>query len=319
MKKTYILLGISLLVLSIGSLFLGVSTMTLGEILSGNNEHLRILLVSRLPRLLSVLVTGIGMSISGLIMQQLTRNRFVSPTTAATIDFARLGMLVSLFIFGGASLFQRLAFSFASSLGGTFLFMAFMKRIKFQNTIFIPLIGIMLGNVVSSATMFIALRFDLVQNINNWAQGNFATILRGNYELIFISIPLVVVAFAYAQKFTIAGMGEDFSTNLGLNYNTIVNIGLVIIALISASIVVTVGMIPFVGLIVPNLVAMRLGDNLKHTLPVTALVGGLFLLGADMISRLVVFPHEISISLVVGVIGSGLFLYLLMKGRTYGT
>jgi len=200
------------------------------------------------------------------------------------------------------------------------LFMVFMRRIKFQNTIFIPLIGIMLGNVVSSATMFIALRYDLVQNINNWAQGNFATILRGNYELIFVSVPLVVVAFVFAQKFTIAGMGEDFSTNLGLNYQVIVNIGLVIIALISASIVVTVGTIPFVGLIVPNLVAMRVGDNLKHTLPLTALAGALFLLASDMISRIVVFPHEISISLVVGVIGSGLFLYLLMKrGRSYGS
>ena len=291
--------------------------MTLSEILRGDGDHLKILFVSRVPRLLSVLITGIGMSISGLIMQQLTRNKFVSPTTAATIDFARLGMLLSIFFFAGATLFQRLAFSFASSLLGTFLFMSIMKKVKFQNTLFIPLIGMMLGSVVNSITMFIALRFDLVQNINSWAQGSFSTILRGNFELIYLSLPLVVIAFLFAQKFTIAGMGEDFSTNLGLNYNQIVNIGLIIIALISACIVVTVGTIPFIGLIIPNIVSLWLGDNLKHTLSFTAIIGALFLLICDIISRVIVFPHEITISLTVGIIGSVVFLYLLVRGQAH--
>lgn len=317
MKRMYVIFLALLIILSVGSLFIGVSTMTLGEILSGDDEQLMILLASRIPRLISVLITGVGMSISGLIMQQLTRNRFVSPTTAATIDFARLGMLLSIFFFAGATLTQRLLFSFASSLAGTFLFMSIMKRIKFQNTLFIPLIGIMLGNVVNAITMFIALRFDLVQNINTWAQGSFATILRGNFELIYISLPLVIIAFLFAQKFTIAGMGEDFSKNLGVNYTVVVNIGMIIIALISASIVVTVGTIPFIGLIIPNIVSIWLGDNLKHTLSFTAIIGALFLLISDIISRLIIFPHEVTISLTVGIIGSVVFLFLLVRGQAY--
>lgn len=317
MKRMYVIFLALLIILSVGSLFIGVSTMTLGEILSGDDEQLMILLASRIPRLISVLITGVGMSISGLIMQQLTRNRFVSPTTAATIDFARLGMLLSIFFFAGASLTQRLLFAFASSLAGTFLFMSIMKRIKFQNTLFIPLIGIMLGNVVNAITMFIALRFDLVQNINTWAQGSFATILRGNFELIYISLPLVIIAFLFAQKFTIAGMGEDFSKNLGVNYTVVVNIGMIIIALISASIVVTVGTIPFIGLIIPNIVSIWLGDNLKHTLSFTAIIGALFLLISDIISRLIIFPHEVTISLTVGIIGSVVFLFLLVRGQAY--
>jgi len=317
LKKKYFILLTILIILSGISLFIGVSTVTFSEILQGDGDQLHILIISRIPRLLSVLITGVGMSISGLIMQQLTRNKFVSPTTAATIDFARLGMLLSLFFFTSASLTQRLIFSFVSSLVGTFLFMTIMRKVKFQNTLFIPLIGMMLGSVVNSITMFIAVRFDLVQNINSWAQGSFSTILRGNFELIYLSLPLVVIAFIYAQKFTIAGMGEDFSTNLGLNYNAIVNIGLVIIALISACIVVTVGTIPFIGLIIPNIVSIWLGDNLKHTLSFTAIIGALFLLVCDIISRLVVFPHEITISLTVGVIGSVIFLYLLVRGQSH--
>ena len=87
--------------------------MTLSAILNGDSHQLYILFVSRIPRLLSVTVTGIGMSICGLIMQQLTRNKFVSPTTAATMDFAKLGMLVAMVFFAGASIMHKMLFAFA--------------------------------------------------------------------------------------------------------------------------------------------------------------------------------------------------------------
>ena len=289
LKKRY--LATLLIILSVISVFIGVSEVTLSAILNGDSHQLYILFVSRIPRLLSVCVTGIGMSICGLIMQQLTRNKFVSPTTAATMDFAKLGMLIAMVFFAGASLVHKMLFAFICSLFGTFLFMGIMKQVKFQNSLFIPLIGMMLGNVVNSITSFIAYQFDLVQNISSWAQGDFTNIMKGNYELLYLSIPLVVVAFLYANKFTIAGMGEDFSTNLGLNHKWIV----------------------IIGLIVPNIVSMYLGDNLKHSLGHTALLGAVFLLICDVIGRLVIYPYEVSIGLTVGIIGSVIFLYMLMR------
>ena len=90
LKKRY--LATLLIILSVISVFIGASEVTLSAILNGDSHQLYILFVSRIPRLLSVCVTGVGMSICGLIMQQLTRNKFVSPTTAATMDFAKLGM-----------------------------------------------------------------------------------------------------------------------------------------------------------------------------------------------------------------------------------
>ena len=314
LKKRYLIL--LLIILSIISVFIGASNITLSEILGGNVDQLYILLVSRIPRLLSIWVTGVGMSICGLIMQQLTRNKFVSPTTAATIDFAKLGMLIAMLFFAGASPLSKMFFAFICSLAGTFLFMGILKRLKFQNSLFIPLIGMMLGNIVSSITTFIAYQFDLVQNISSWAQGNFTNVMKGNFELIYISIPLIVIAFLYANQFTIAGMGEDFSTNLGLNHKWIVNIGLTIVALITSVIVITIGSIPFIGLIVPNIVSMYLGDNLKHSLGHTALMGAVFLLICDIIGRLVIYPYEVTIGLTVGVIGSVIFLFLIMGRKS---
>ena len=311
MRKRYLIILLG--VLSVISVFIGASDVTLSSILNGDSQQLYILFISRIPRLLSVCVTGVGMGICGLIMQQLTRNKFVSPTTAATMDFAKLGMLIAMVFFAGASLVHKMVFASICSLLGTFLFMGIMKQVKFRNSLFIPLIGMMLGNVVNSITSFIAYQFDLVQNISSWAQGDFTNIMKGNYELLYLSIPLVFIAFLYANKFTIAGMGEDFSANLGLNHKWVVNVGLTIIALITSVIIITVGSIPFIGLIVPNVVSMYLGDNLKRGLWHTALMGALFLLACDVIGRIVIYPYEVSIGLTVGVIGSIIFLYMLMR------
>ncbi|SDL00652.1 ABC transporter permease [Natronincola ferrireducens] len=312
MKKRYLV--IALIVLSFMSLFVGVKNISFLDIIGFEDEKIQILLISRIPRLVSIIVGGVSMSIGGLIMQQLTRNKFVSPTTAATVDSARLGILVSLLLFSSSSSFTKMLISFIFALAGTFLFLKIMKGIKLKNKIFIPLVGIMLGNIIDSITTFFAYRYELVQNISSWLQGDFSMVIKGRYELLYLSIPLVVMAFIYANQFTVAGMGEDFSSNLGLNHSKVVNIGLVIVALSTSLVVITVGRIPFLGLIIPNIVTIYRGDHLKNNLVPTALLGAVFLLFCDILGRLIIYPYEISIGLTVGVIGSFLFLYLLLRG-----
>ncbi|MGE7853580.1 ABC transporter permease [Bacillus paramycoides] len=315
MKKRY--LFIMLIVLSIASIFIGVKDISLMDILHWDQDKMQVVFISRLPRLISIIVAGVSLSISGLIMQQLSRNKFVSPTTAGTMDSAKLGVLVSLMLFTTASPLEKMLVAFVFALAGTFLFMQILKRIKFKDAIFIPLVGIMFGNIISSVTTFFAYKYDLIQNINSWLQGDFSMIMKGRYELLYLSIPLVIIAFLYANRFTVAGMGEDFAANLGMNYNRVLNIGLVIVSLISALVVLTVGMIPFLGLIIPNIVSIYRGDNLKNSLPHTALLGAVFVLACDILGRVVIYPYEISIGLTVGVIGSGIFLYLLMRRNAY--
>ncbi|MFJ8356360.1 ABC transporter permease [Bacillus paramycoides] len=315
MKKRY--LFIMLIVLSIASIFIGVKDISLMDIVHWDQDKMQVVFISRLPRLISIIVAGVSLSISGLIMQQLSRNKFVSPTTAGTMDSAKLGVLVSLMLFTTASPLEKMLVAFVFALAGTFLFMQILKRIKFKDAIFIPLVGIMFGNIISSVTTFFAYKYDLIQNINSWLQGDFSMIMKGRYEILYLSIPLVIIAFLYANRFTVAGMGEDFATNLGMNYNRVLNIGLVIVSLISALVVLTVGMIPFLGLIIPNIVSIYRGDNLKNSLPHTALLGAVFVLACDILGRVVIYPYEISIGLTVGVIGSGIFLYLLMRRNAY--
>lgn len=313
MKTIYIF--ILLVILSIVSLFTGVHDIGLMDIISGNAEAINIMMLTRVPRLVSIITAGMAMSIGGVIMQQISNNKFVSPTTAATMDSAKLGALVSMLLFSSAGLSEKMIISFAFSLAGTFIFMKILKKVKVKNAIFIPLVGIMVGNVIGSITDFFAYKYNLVQNMSSFLQGDFSMISKGNYELLFVTVPLLIIAFMYANKFTIIGMGEDISKNLGLNFTRISNIGVTIVALMSALVVITVGSIPFVGLIVPNIVSIFRGDNLSKNIGITSVFGAVFLLACDIIGRIIIFPYEVPISLTVGVIGSVVFLYLIFRGK----
>ncbi len=315
MKKRYLLAAT--VVLSIVSLFIGVVDIKPSDLLDFESEETRLFIISRIPRLVAILLAGAGMSIAGLIMQSLSRNKFVSPTTAGTLDATKLGVLISMMFFTNVTYFQKISFAFLFALAGTLLFMQILNRIKFKDAIFIPLIGLMFGNILSSITTFFAYKADIIQNISAWLQGDFSLMMKGRYELLYISVPVLILAYIYANRFTVAGMGEDFAKNLGLSYKFIVNLGLVLVALISTTVVLTVGVIPFLGLIIPNIISLFKGDNLAKTLPHTALLGMSFLLFCDIIGRVLIFPYEIPISMTVGVIGSAIFLIMLFRGKAY--
>ena len=311
MKK--ILLFLVLIILSVVSLFLGAKSITFIDVLKGNAQSLQIFLISRVPRLVSILVAGVGMSVCGLIMQQISQNKFVSPTTGATIDSAQLGMIVAIILFPSAGLMEKSIISFVFALIGTFIFMIFLRNIKIKNAVFVPLVGIMFGNVIGSMTTFLGYKFDLLQSVSSWTQGNFSMVLKGNYELLYLSIPLMAITIFYANKFTVAGMGKDFAKNLGLNYESIVNIGLIIVSLVTVTVVVTVGSIPFIGLIVPNLVSYFKGDNMKANIFYTGIIGALFVLICDIIGRVIIYPYELPIGVMVVVIGSVIFLFIVLS------
>lgn len=312
--KGYTLL-ICLVIMSIISLFVGVSQLSITDIFHLTKEQLNILLSSRIPRTVSILISGSTLALAGLIMQQMMQNKFVSPTTAGTMEWAKLGILISLVCFPQGHILLKLAFAVLCSLFGTFLFVKLIEMIRGKEVIFVPLLGIMLGGIVSSFTTFIALRTNAVQSIGNWLNGNFAIITSGRYEILYLSIPLLIITYIFANHFTIAGMGKDFSHNLGVNYEQIVRIALFITASITALVVVTVGTLPFLGLIVPNIISIYRGDHLKNALPHTMMLGACFVLFSDIIGRLIVYPFEINIGLTIGVFGTVIFLVLLMKGR----
>lgn len=314
-----IVLGALLLVASIASLFIGAVDIRLSSLFaSGDGMELKIFLLARVPRLLAILCTGIGMSVSGLIMQQLCMNKFVSPSTGATIQSAQFGILLSLVFVPAIGLWGRVMLSFAMAILGTWIFVWFIQRIQFKNAALVPLIGIMFGNVLGGITNFIAYKFEVTQQLSSYFVGSFALIIKGNYELVWLAVPLVVIAFLFANYFNIAGMGQDFAQNLGVNYKVVLFCGLTIASMITASVVTIVGQISYIGLIVPNLVAMFKGDKIKGTLIDTALLGALFVLVCDMVAREVIAPYELPIELIVGIIGSLVFIVMLMYKLRHG-
>lgn len=287
------------------------------EIFSGKEKETQLLLISRIPRLISILVTGASLGVAGIIIQTISNNKFVAPSTIGTMDWAKFGIMISLIFFGDKSTMLKMTVAFLFALFGTLFFMQVLKKIQIKNSIMIPLIGIMLGNVINSVTGFIAYKFDLIQNINSWLQGNFSLIIKGKYELLYLGIPFFLIAYIYADKFTIAGIGEDFSSNLGLNRENIVMIGLIIVSVITSIIVITIGSIPYIGLIIPNIVSIYKGDNMKKSLFDIAVRGSLFLLICDLIGRIVIFPYEMSVSVIVSIIGSIIFLFLIFRRYKY--
>lgn len=311
------MLIIASIILSFISLFVGAIDIRPSDLLDWGSDETQIFLISRVPRLLAIIMAGAGMSIAGLIMQSLSRNKFVSPTTAGTLDAAKLGIILSMLFFTNVTYIQQIIFCFIFTLIGTLVFMQILDRIKFKDAIFVPLIGIMYGNILSAITTFLGYEANILQNISSWLMGSFTLVISGRYELLYVSIPAIILAYLYANKFTVAGMGEDFAKNLGLSYRFVLNLGLTLVAIISTSVVLTVGVIPFLGLIVPNIVSLYLGDNLRKTIPHTMILGIVFLLICDIAGRIIIHPYEIPVNITVAVIGSVIFLTMLFRGRAY--
>lgn len=294
-------------------MFVGVSDVTLASLSAGDGKAWLVLLDSRIPRTLALIFAGAGMAVLGTIMQMLAQNRFVEPSTAGTVESAGLGILLVMLFAPGLPVYARMLVATFFAIAGTALFLAILRQIPLRSALMVPLVGIMLGGVISAVTTFLAYRFDLLQSMGAWTTGDFSAVLRGRYELLWLSMSLTAAAYFAADRFTVIGMGEAFSSNLGINYRRVVMLGLVIVAMVTACVVVSVGMVPFVGLIVPNVVSMAVGDRLRRSLPWVALFGAGLVLACDIIGRSVIAPFEIPVGTVLGAIGSAFFLYLVLR------
>ncbi|WP_409159518.1 ABC transporter permease [Pectobacterium sp. B2J-2] len=317
MKSFYYSLGLLFLAFMIVvSLFVGAGQLTMLAV--WNDPEMRdIFFISRVPRTLALLLAGSAMSVAGLIMQLLTQNRFVEPSLAGTTQSASFGLLVVMIAVPGATIFTKMVVASLFALAGTFLFMMLLQRIVLKSALVVPLVGIMLGAVISSITTFGAMYFDLLQALGNWESGDFSGVLQGRYELLWLVGILTLVACWIADRFTVAGMGREFSVNVGLNYRQVMLMGLCIIAVVSGVVVVVVGSLPFIGLIVPNLISMMMGDNVRKTIPWVCLLGGGLVLCCDIISRVIRYPFEIPVSVILGVIGAAVFLLLLLSQKRH--
>lgn len=313
------MIGLILLaVLSYLSLGIGLAGVGLGDLLSPTAEQWETIRVSRLPRLIGVVLAGASLAVAGLIMQRITGNPFVSPSTSGTVEAAILGLVVGILLVPSAGLLTQMGFAIVAAVLGTALFLCVLRTLRHSDPLTVALIGLMFGGVLGAGATFLAFQNDLMQLIDIWTTGSGAALREGTFEPILLVLAVGLVGYLYADRFTVVGMGQDMATNLGVHYRAVMNIGLVVVSMMAAVVVVVVGAIPFLGLIVPNIVSMFLGDNVRRVLPVTAVAGAVFVVVCDIAGRLVRYPYEVPLSLIAGVIGATVFIWLILraaKGR----
>lgn len=307
--KPFIIAIVIVIILGIVSLFTGVYD------LKGQEDGINMFFITRVPRTASLMLTGAAMSMSGLVMQLITQNRLVEPTTTGTIEWAGLGLIFVYLLFPAPTLVQRMTGAIIFSFIGTMIFFLFLKRVKLRSSLIVPIIGMMLGAVISATSTFIGLVFQMTQNIETWFVGSFASVQIGRYEYLWIIVVVTFFIFIYADRLTLAGLGEDVTTSLGINYNRIVLLGTGLISFAIGVVAAVIGNLPFLGLIVPNIVSMYRGDDLRSNLPWVCVLGMGTITACDIISRTIIMPFEVPVSLILGTAGAVVFIIILLRQR----
>ncbi|WP_404311332.1 iron chelate uptake ABC transporter family permease subunit [Agrococcus terreus] len=274
--------------------------------------------ITRIPRTVALVLAGAAMAMSGLVMQLLTQNRFVEPTTTGTTEWAGLGLMLVMIAVPTAGILPRMLGAIVAAFVGTMLFFLLLRRISLRSSLVVPIVGIMLGAVVSAVTTFIALQTDMLQSLGVWFAGSFTSVLRGQYEPLWIVAVVAVAIFLVADRFTIAGLGEEVATNVGLDHRKVVLLGAGLVAVATGVVTVVVGNLPFLGLIVPNVVSMLRGDDLRSNLPWVCLVGIGVVTACDLLGRTIIAPFEVPVSLILGVLGAVGFVLLILRQRRRG-
>lgn len=307
--KSFIFAVFVVLVLVVISLFTGVYD------IRGQEDGWEMFFITRIPRTAALILTGAAMSMAGLVMQLITQNRLVEPTTTGTIEWAGLGLLFVYLIFPAPTLLMRMTGAIIFSFIGTMVFFLFLRRVKLSSSLIVPIIGLMLGAVISSVSTFLGLMFQMTQNIENWFIGSFAPMQVGRYEYLWLIIIVTVLIFLFANRLTLAGLGEDVAKSLGVNYNLLIFFATGMIALAVGIVAAVVGNLPFLGLIVPNIVSMFRGDNLRTNLPWVCVIGMGTITAADILSRTIIMPFEVPVSLILGTVGAIVFIVILLSQR----
>lgn len=308
------LAGLGLLaLLVVASLLIGAADMSARDLLT-TAEGRALLTESRLPRTLAAVLAGAGLAVSGQVMQVLARNRFVEPMTAGAGQSAALGLLICLLLLPGASIGAKMAAASVAALAGSLGLMALIRPLPPSQPLLVPLLALVYGGVIGGVVTFVAWQGDLMQLLGTWLTGELSGVLRGRYELLWIAAGASALTYLIADRLTLLTLGEDAARALGLNVGLVTAAAVAAVSVVTAMVVVTVGALPFVGLVVPNLTARLAGDNLRRALPLTALAGAGLVLAADLLGRVVRAPYEVPAATLIAVIGAVAFVVLLNRG-----
>ncbi len=277
----------------------------------------------RLPRIILAVAVGMGLSISGVIMQAIVKNPLADPYILGISSGASLGATLAIMLgvgtFFGSNYVGVCAF--AGAFGISILVLTLANVNGRANSTKLLLAGMALSAVCSAFSSFIvyfAHDRDGMQSITYWLMGSLAG---AKWESIRIIFPAVIISTVFfitqSRTLNLMLLGDEVSITLGTDLNKYRQIYLIVTSIIIGFIVYASGMIGFVGLIIPHIVRMLFGTDHRKTIILSALLGGIFLIWADVLSRLIVSGNELPIGILISMIGAPSFIYLMMS-KTYG-
>ncbi|MYL71565.1 iron chelate uptake ABC transporter family permease subunit [Halobacillus litoralis] len=307
--KPFIIAIVVVISLAVLSLFIGVYDVR------GQEDGMEMFFITRVPRTIALMLTGAALAMAGLVMQLITQNRLVEPTTTGTFEWAGLGLLFVYLLFPAPTIALRMTGAVIFSFVGTMIFFLFLRRVRLRSSLIVPIIGLMLGAVISSISTFLGLFFRMTQVIESWFVGSFTGVQVGRYEYLWIIVIITILVFIYANRLTLAGLGEDVATSVGVNYKALILLANGLIAVAVGVVAAVIGNLPFLGLIVPNIVSMIRGDDLRSNLPWVCLIGMGTITFCDLVSRTIIMPFEVPVSLILGTVGSVVFITILLRDR----
>ena len=316
-------LGLLFCLLCLFSLTVGVRDISLGTILqsfthydAANFQEL-IVRTLRLPRLLAAIICGISFAVAGALMQGITNNPMASPSILGINSGASFGLAIAMILLPTATLTESILFSFSGAAIATGIILLVASHLGGKATpVYLALAGTAISAIFTAITRMLVVFFDVAQDLSYWTAGGISGIrMEQVWQIGPWTILGLLLALAISRQVTLLSFGDDVAVGLGARLQKIRFLAGFVVLLLSGSAVALAGPIGFVGLVTPHIVRKLVGIDYQKVIPVSALVGALLVLLADIGTRLVNPPYETPLGAITALIGVPFFIYLANRER----
>ncbi|MBE6080208.1 MAG: iron ABC transporter permease [Veillonella sp.] len=266
----------------------------------------------RVPRLLLALACGLSFGVAGALMQGITNNPMASPSIMGVNSGAALGLAVAMILLPDSSLNITILFAFAGAALATVIIMALANRNGSRmSPVFLALAGTAVSAVLLAITQALVVYFDVAQDLSYWTAGGISGVRMPQVLLLWPWTLLgLIMAVALSKSVTLLSFGEEMAIGLGGHMGRIRFLAGLAVLILCGSAVAIAGPIGFVGLVTPHMARQLVGIDYRKVIPITALLGAILLVAADLVARGAASPFEIPLGAITALIGVSFFLYL---------
>lgn len=312
------LIAVSMVAICVGRV--QISFDALFNIIIGNRDQYmtewNVMTSLHIPRTLAAILVGMGLSVSGLLYQELFQNKLVSPDFLGVSEGAGIGAAIA--ILAGLSSIFISGFAFVTGIVAVMTAMAISSCFRNRSSFSLLLSGLIVGGMTASILSFIKYIVGpetTLAEIEFWLMGSCQNVtMEQIIPLIAIVITCLTVVMMIKWRVNLISLGKEECTSRGLSYKKYGILIIVLSTLMTAATVAVVGCVSWIGLVIPHIARVIIGQNTKYTIPTTMLIGGAFMVVADIISRCF-NDSEIPLSAVTGFFGTIFFVIILMSKR----